>query len=143
MATTFPIEIPASYVPPLALAFAGPEEKALLVTADRPLPVSLRADTSYTDALTGTMEESGATASFSAVSGRAIWLTLSGEWSGMTMLQRSTDGTTWHNLTLSGKIWGQFTGNICEAVTFESEADTYYRLLVDILSGTLTFRIAQ
>lgn len=138
-----PITNPAAYVAPIAVAFGDLDNNALTVTAETPLPVSIRAEAATTAPLNGTLSEDEASGAFAATSGRPIWLTLSGEWSGQAKLQRSADGITWRDITLAGEPWGQFSRNICEQIITESEGGTYYRLTAQILSGTIAFRIAQ
>ncbi|MXP26626.1 hypothetical protein GRI39_11325 [Altererythrobacter indicus] len=138
-----PITNPAAYVSPMAVAFGDVDNKALTVTAETPLPVSIHAEAATTAALDGTLSEDGSSAAFSATSGRAVWLTLAGEWTGQAKLQRSTDGIIWRDITLAGEPWGQFSRNICEQIITESEGGAYYRLSAEVLSGTIAFRIAQ
>lgn len=76
--------------------------------------------------------------------GRAIWLTLSGTWSGTTQVLRSTDGgTTRLPLTIAGGAWGSFTANCNEPVTEESDAAATYYLRITLTSGSATYRMAQ
>lgn len=140
-----PIHAPAAYYPPFAVVFADDEGNGLPVDAANPLPVTVAPPAPETSTpLAGSISASGVVGPFEPVAGRAIWLSLSGTWTGTVAVQRSVDGgATRLPLTAGGLAWAGFTGNACEPVAEESENDAAYYLDVTLASGTLTYRLAQ
>lgn len=140
-----PIHAPASYYPPFAVVFADGEGKGVPVDAANPLPVTVAPPAPETSTpLAGSISDSGVAGPFEPVPGRAIWLSLSGTWTGTVSLQRSIDGgATRLPLTAGGLPWAAFTGNACEPVAEDSESGAAYYLDVTLASGTLTYRLAQ
>lgn len=139
-----PCAAPAAYIPYHALAFSGPSNLAVAVGADHPLPVTATFGTAASEPLGGTASSSAVVGPFEPELGRAIWLTLSGTWSGSVTVKRSTDGgTTKLPLTLGGFAWGSFSGNANEPVAEETVAGATYYLDITIASGTLAYEVAQ
>ncbi|MBW8784654.1 MAG: hypothetical protein JF593_08445 [Novosphingobium sp.] len=136
------IQNPAGYVPEHAVAFSDVDGTAVTVSAAMPLPVSL--SQAANAALSGTAATSGLVGPFQPVLGRPVVLALSGTWSGTVKVSRSTDGgATKLPLTVAGTVWGQYTGNCCEAVWDESEAAARLYLDIALSSGSVTYRLAQ
>lgn len=140
-----PIINPGGYTPARALVFADTDGTAVQVSLASPLPVSMGAGSAAAPAaLSGSLSASGAAGPFTPLTGRPVVLALSGTWSGTVRVQRSTDGgTTRLPLTVGGSTWAQFTGNCCEPVWEENEAGAQLYLAVTVISGTLTYRVAQ
>ena len=137
-----PIQSPGGYAASRAMAFADPVGDGVLVSAADPLPVTL--GSAATAALAGSTAASTVLGPYQPALGRGVMLTLSGSWSGTVKLLRSVDGgVTKLALTIAGASWGQFTANACEPVWEESEAAARLWLDVTLVSGTLTYRIAQ
>lgn len=138
------IQAPAAYVPAHALSFGGLNDAATFVAVDAPLPTRARLIAASSVPLAGTTSASGEFGPFVPELGRAIWVTLSGDWTGTAALLRSTDGgTTWLPLTVGGQPWASYSGNAQEAAAEESDAAASYSLSVALVSGTLTYRVAQ
>jgi hypothetical protein len=138
-----PINAPAGYYPPFALAFADGDGDGRIVDAAHPLPVTLSGDAASAP-LAGSTSASGVLGPFTPVAGRAIWLSLSGTWSGTVAVKRSVDGgTNKLPLTAAGLPWANFAGNACEPVAEEGSAGATYYLDVTLASGTLAYRLAQ
>jgi hypothetical protein len=141
---TAPILAPAGYVPEHAVAFGSQDGPATPVDLANPLPVALTLAMALSTALTGSSVTSGTAGPFVPQMGRAIWMTLTGVWSGTVQLMRSLDsGATMVPLTIGGLQWGAFTANCNEPVAEETVVGTTYYLAVAITSGTATYRIAQ
>ena len=136
-----PIQSPASYVPSRATAFADIDGTSLLVSSSNPLPVTLNGGS--TTPLAGSTSATGSVGPFSPVIGRPVMLMLSGTWTGLVKVMRSTDGgTTRLPLTVAGGSWAQFSANCCEPVWEESDAAATLYLDVTLASGTLAYRIS-
>lgn len=141
--TTSPLQPPARYVAPFAVAFATPEGDSDVVSATNPLPVSSAAAAAPA-ALAGTAATSAVVGPFLPVSGRPVMLALSGTWSGQVRLLRSTNGgATKLPLTALGQAYGTFVANLCEPVWEEGETGAGLYLELTITSGTLTYRMGQ
>lgn len=140
-----PIAPPAGYVPPAAAAFADDAGDCVLVSAARPLPVTLAAAPGDVPAaLAGTTTTAVLAGPFAAVQDRPIMIELTGQWQGTVDVQRSRDGgATRTALTAGGLPWGRFTANACETVWQETEAGVTFYLAIDLTAGTLTYRVAQ
>lgn len=139
-----PVAVPAGYLTGQAIAYLAPNDHAVLVSTAAPLPVTATPVAASSVALTGTTPASTIVGPFTPQLGRAIWLTLSGAWTGSAQLQRSTDGgTTKLALTANGQPYGAYTANANEAVVEETCADATFYLAVTLSSGTLTYRVAQ
>ena len=138
------VEVPAGFVPQYALAFGAVDGPAVAVHAANPLPVRAVQQAAAASALAGTLSASDTVGPFVPDLGRAIWISLSGSWSGTVDVLRSVDGgATKLPLTIGGERWGRFGGNANEAVADESEAGATYYLAVALQAGTLTYRVAQ
>lgn len=137
-----PIQIPSGYTTPRAVAFADTDGSALIVSAAVPMPVTFGIPVATP--LAATTAATTQAGPYQPALGRGVVLTLSGAWTGTVKVLRSTDGgTTKQPLTVAGDVWGQFTGNACEAVWEESEALARLYLDITLTSGSLTYRLAQ
>jgi len=153
MPTNNPIKTPAGYVPAFALGFSGPEGELEIVQNGKPLPVALTATdplvvlpgfATAPSPLVGTSAANVVAGPFTPVAGRPVVLSLSGEWQGSVQLMRSVDaGVTLHPVTAGGFAWGHYTGNVCEPVWEEQEANAQLHLDITLTSGTISYRIAQ
>lgn len=138
------IDAPASFVPQQAIAFGPSGGQAVAVDAANPLPIVVRPVAAQSTPLAGSAGASGSIGPFQPELGRAIWLTLSGSWTGTVTVKRSVDGgATTQGLTIGGANWAVFAGNANEPVAEESEAAARYYLDVVLTSGTLAYRVAQ
>ena len=141
---TLPCAAPAAYVPYHALAFTGLSDEALAVGSQQPLPVTATFGLAASTPLAGTLSASAIVGPFEPELGRAIWLTLSGSWSGSVTVKRSTDaGATRLPLTAGGLAWAAFSANANEPVAEESVAEAAYYLDVTLVSGTLAYAVMQ
>ena len=139
-----PIVAPAGYVPEYAIAFGAMGGSAVSVDAEHPLPTAVTLAAATSTPLQATTASSGLFGPFTPNRGRAIWLTLSGTWSGTVQVLRSADGgTTRLPLTIAGTPWANFTGNVQEVIGEESDVAALWYLSVTLASGTITFRVAQ
>jgi hypothetical protein len=137
------IQNPAGYTVTRAVAYADVDGSMVQVAATNPLPVAMGAAAAATP-LTGTASTSSVVGPFPPVAGRAAMLVLTGTWSGTVSVTRSTDGgTTRQPLTVNGVVWGQYTGNVCEAVWEESESAAQLYLDITLASGSVSYRLAQ
>ena len=94
--------------------------------------------------LSGNAVATGVVGPFTPKLGRAIWLALSGTWTGTVTVKRSADGgTTKLPLTAGGQPWAVFTANAYEQIVEETEDGATYYLDVTLASGTLTYRVSQ
>lgn len=143
--SNLPIHAPASYYPPFAVVFADGEGGGVRVDAANPLPVAVAPPVAEASTpLSGSISASGVIGPFEPVGGRAIWLALSGDWTGTVVVQRSADGgATRLPLTAGGLPWASFTSNTCEPVAEEDGSGAAYYLDVTLASGTLDYRLAQ
>ena len=115
------------------------------VDALHPLPVTMQNPAPATSTpLTGTANASTTVGPFTPQLARAIWISLSGTWTGTVQVLRSTDGgATKLPLTVAGASWGSFTANCNEPVAEESDAAATYYLSITLASGSVTYRVAQ
>ena len=144
MSITPSVNAPAGFVPEYAIAFGTQDGPAVAVDAANPLPTSATIVPALSAPLVGTAATTSTVGPFTPQLGRAIWLTLSGTWTGTAQLLRSTDGgTTKLPLTAGGQSWGSFTANCNEAVAEESVSGATYYLAVTLASGSLGYRVAQ
>lgn len=138
-----PIQNPAGYAVTRAIAYADVDGSMVQVAAAAPLPVSIGASAATTP-LSGTASSSTVVGPYQPALGRAMILALSGSWSGTVSVTRSTDGGTIRlPLTVNGATWGQYSGNVCEAVWEESESAARFYLEITLGSGSLAYRLAQ
>lgn len=139
-----PVSVPSGYLTGQAIAYLAPNDHAVLVSTAAPLPVRLTPAAAVSTALIGQTSTSGAIGPFAPEPGRAIWLTLTGSWTGSVQLLRSTDGgATRLPLTAAGQPYASYTANANEAVIEDACAGVGYWLAVTLASGTLTYRLAQ
>ena len=141
-----PIQNPTGYVIPRAVAYADTDGSMLQVSTAAPLPVAVLAGggSTATIALAGTAATTAVVGPYQPAIGRAVMLLLTGAWTGTVKVLRSVDsGTTKQPLTINGAVWGQFSGNCCEAVWDESEAAARFYLDITLASGSVTYRVAQ
>lgn len=146
MPSTGTVTAPAGYVPRQAISFGSEGAAAIAVDDSNPLPVRPIASVGATSTpLAATTTASGASAAFAPQLSRAIWLTLSGVWTGSVTLQRSTDaGATWNALTYGdGSARPAWTANMQATIAEETVAGATYRLLITITSGSLSYRMEQ
>lgn len=140
---TASIQTPAGFAPAYAIGFAGADQSLQLASSEQPLPVAL-ATPPTAPALAGTTAASLLAGPFVPVTGRAIMLTLAGDWQGTVTLLRSTDGgTTRHPVTAGGLPWGSFTANACEAVWEEFDPLATLYLELEPASGTISYRMGH
>ena len=138
-----PLLNPVGYAVTRAVAYADVDGSMVQVAATSPLPVAIGAAAASTP-LTGTAYASTVAGPFQPVQGRAAMLVLTGTWSGTVSVTRSTDGgTTRQPLTVNGNVWGQYTGNVCEAMWEESESAARLYLDITLASGSVSYRLAQ
>ena len=138
------VDNPARYIPPAAIAFGAKGSDATFVDAAHPLPVEHKLTASGAAPLAGSVSATGVLGPFTPKPGRAIWLTLSGSWTGTVTTKRSVDGgTSKFPLTAGGQPWAAFTANANEQIAEESESGATWYLDVTLASGTLTYRLAQ
>ncbi|GAA0452020.1 MULTISPECIES: hypothetical protein [Sphingomonas] len=144
MSSSIPIDVPAPFVPAVGLSFGQPGADAVFVDAANPMPVRLARAPAAAIPLAGTASASGRVGPFVPELDRPIHLTLSGSWSGTVRVLRSVDGgTTLDPLTLAGEPWAVFTTNANEPVAEESVSGTSYYVEFSLLSGAVTYRVAQ
>ena len=139
-----PIQNPAGYAIPRAIAYADVDGSMLQVSNSAPLPVAVSGGAAATTPLTGIATVSAVVGPYQPAIGRAVMLLLTGTWTGTIKMVRSVDGgTTKQPLTINGTAWGQFTANCCEAVWDESESAARLYLDIALSSGSVTYRVAQ
>lgn len=137
-----PIQNPVGYAVTRAVAYADVDGSMIQVASASPLPVTFGA--ASTTPLTGNASVSAIVGPYLPALGRAVMLVLTGTWSGSVSVVRSVDGgATRQPLTVNGAAWGQFTGNVCEAVWEESEAAAQLYLDIALTSGSVSYRLAQ
>ena len=140
------IHNPASSVPPHAIMFGDIGDTPAAVTADTPLPVETRSAQAIARStpLAGTTSATTQAGPFAPDLGRPIMIALSGSWSGTVDLLRSTDGgATRLPVTAGGGAWGHYEANANEPVWVETEAAARFYLAIALVSGTLSYRVAQ
>ncbi|WP_309623832.1 hypothetical protein [Novosphingobium sp.] len=138
-----PIQNPVGYAVTRAVAYADVDGSMIQVAAAAPLPVSIGASAATTP-LAATAAASTVAGPYQPALGRAVMLVLTGTWSGTVSVTRSVDGgTTRQPLTVNGNVWGQYFGNVCEAVWEESESAARLYLEITLASGSVSYRLAQ
>ncbi len=139
------VETPASFVPQVAIAFGSVGGAASVVDAACPLPTRNVGVAADSVPLAGTSAATGTFGPFAPDLSRAIWVTLSGSWSGSVQLLRSTDGGTTNRAitTSDGTPKGQWSGNVNAPITEETVAGAHYYLAVTLTSGTLAYEVRQ
>jgi hypothetical protein len=139
------VEAPGGFVPQIALTFGARDGAAVAVDPGNPLPTRVLTGAAGSVPLLGTLAESGSAGPFVPELARAIVVTLSGEWSGVATLLRSSDGgATRRPLTfIDGSAKGVWNGNVNAAIGEESVAGASYYLQFVRTAGTLAFRVEQ
>lgn len=144
MRETIPAKAPAGFVPEAAIAFADTDGSAILVDAAHPLPVVPAQSGATASPLSGSASASLVAGPFAAQPGFAIWLTLSGSWTGTITVKRSIDGgATLLPLTIAGQAWARFTANVQEPICEDRTGGAGYYLDIALTSGTVSYRVQQ
>jgi hypothetical protein len=140
--TSTSISVPAGFAPAYAVGFSDTAGQLALVSDTAPLPVATAAPAPAP--LTGQASASELARPFEATPGRAIVVTLDGEWEGTVQLLRSTDGgLTKVPLRAGGSPWAEYTASGCEQAWVETEEGTSSYLDIVLVSGTLAYRVSQ
>ena len=140
---TYPIEAPGGFAPVFALGSDDGSGQLALVSHGAPLPTVALAPTAPAP-LIGNASNAMVAGPFEPTPLAPVFLTLTGEWTGMVRILRSIDGgATRHPLTIAGSEWAVFYSNACEPVWQEGERGALLYLDIAPTSGTLTYRIAQ
>ena len=143
MKSSAPIATPAGYASAIAVGFADSQDRLAVVGRDAPLPIVVHGPPAPPP-LQGSTDQSVTLGPFAAAADRTITVTLSGEWTGQVRLLRSTDGgATLTGLSVAGLAWGAFTGPCCEQVWHETEAGVGFYLAVELVTGTIAYRVSQ
>lgn len=138
-----PISTPAGFAPAVALGYSDADNRLEKVSEAKPLPVTIQAGEG-SPALEGMASADTLVGPFAAAAGRAIVVTLAGEFVGTARLLRSTDGgATKVGLLVADHEWGVITSPGCEQVWVESEAGATFYLEISIDSGAMTYRVSQ
>lgn len=144
MARTIRSDAPAGFVPEAAIALTDRDGIAVPIGPDRPLPVLIASAPAAGDPIVGTASADTLIGPFAPELGRAIWVTLTGDWTGAVTVQRSTgDAAARRPLTAGGVPIARFRGNAQEPVAEETVAGATYWLEIAISSGTLGYRVQQ
>lgn len=143
-----PISYPGRYAPGVAINYLGDDGWAQQVSGSAPLPVVLASSVTgsiHTPLpMIGSSSTHYTTVAFIPVPNRPLLLTLTGAWTGTVKLLRGSDpGAPKLPLTLGGAPWAVFTGNVCEPVWEETETSAVFYLDAAVVSGTVTWRLAQ
>lgn len=142
MSAPTPITAPAGFAPAYAVGFSDPTGNLVLVNQDARLPVASAAPAP--EPLVGQASDGGQVGPFSAVAGRVVSVTLGGEWQGTVRLLRSTNGgATLSPLRVAGEPWGQYNAAGCEQAWLECEEGVSFYLDIDLISGTVAYRVSQ
>ena len=140
------VELPAGYAPMTGIGFGDPGAAVVPVDYDTPLPVMTPGGAASTATpLTGSTSATATVGPFTPQLGRAIWVTLSGSWSGSVQMLRSRDGgTTKLPLTYGdGSAKPSWTSNVNAAVAEETVSGATYYLAITLNSGSVTYRLEQ
>lgn len=140
-----PVLTPAGFAPGQAMYVTGPTGQADPVSANNPMPSQPSYGAAASTAVSGAASTSGNSNPFTPDLGRAIWVRLSGSWTGTAQLTRSTDGgATWYPITTgSGTVKGLWTGNVNAPITEETCKGAIYRLEIALTSGTINYEVRQ
>ncbi len=137
-----PLVVQVNNTTPMAVSVSN--AAPLAVNVNNTMPMAVNLVNPITTALAGNASASAVVGPFAPVMGRAVILSLAGNWVGTVKLTRSTDGgVTKLPLTIAGGEWANFTGNCCEAVWEESDAMASLYLDITLVSGTVAYRLAQ
>jgi hypothetical protein len=139
------VRAPGGFVPGQAIAFGAYDGPATAVDHTHPLPIASTVVAASSTPLTGSLSASGTAGPFAPQLGRPIWLTLSGSWSGVVQLLRSTDGgTTKLPLTYGdGSAKPVFAGAMQAPVAEETVGAATYYLAATLTAGALAYRMEQ
>ena len=140
--TSHSISVPAGFAPAYAVGYSDAGGQLALVSDSAPLPVATAAPAPAP--LSGQSATSEVVGPFAATPGRAIVVTLDGEFDGVVRLLRSTDGgLTKVPLRVGGAEWAEFTQTGCEQAWTETEEGTSFYLDIALNSGTVYYRVSQ
>jgi hypothetical protein len=141
-ATSAAISTPAGFAPAYAIGYSDESGLLAVVSNAAPLPVATSAPAPA--ALAGETSTSQLAGPFAATAGRAIVVTLTGDWQGSARLLRSSDGgATMVPLRVGGFAWAEYTQSGCEQAWMETEEGISFYLDVALTSGTLAYRVSQ
>jgi hypothetical protein len=141
------VQAPGGFAPATAIGFGALGSGVTTVDPSNPLPVATGASqaAARSAVLAGNAVSSGLIGPFTPDLGRAIWVTLSGSWTGTVRVKRSTDGgTTLLPLTyIDGSARGMWSASVNAPVGEESVAGVAWFLDFQRTGGTLTYRMEQ
>jgi len=138
------IEAPGHFVPQIALSFGESGAPALPIHEASPLPVRTINLPAASTPLAGSADADVVAGPFVPEPARAIWISLSGSWTGTVTVTRSIDGgLTRLPLTMGGDPWARFTGNANEPIGEESAAEASWYLDIEVSSGAVTYEVRQ
>jgi hypothetical protein len=136
------ISVPAGFAPAYAAGYADAGGQLALVSQTSPLPVATAAPAA--DPLVGQTAASTVAGPFYATVGRAIVVTLDGDWQGTVRLLRSTDdGATRIPLRVGGATWAEYSEAGCEQAWSETEEGVSFYLDITLSSGSVAYRVSQ
>lgn len=140
-----PADAPAGFVPIQALAVPDAQGTMQLLAAAHPLPVEVISASAGGTTVSGTAGTGNSlSVPFEAEPGLPVWLTLSGNWIGTVVCERSDDGgVTWNRLTAGGRQLPGFAAAAHEAVLCEARGGIAIRLNFNLISGTAAYRVSQ
>ena len=143
MPTPPPISLPAGYAPAVAFGFADAEARLAMVSAAKPLPVTLTASAPPAP-LAGSTTQSLMAGPYHAVRDLPILVALEGNWTGTVQLLRSDDGgATRLPLRVAGIEWGTYHEQGVEQAWIETEHGISFYLDIALVSGTVAYRVSQ
>lgn len=143
MLNKYPISPPSSYVTAVAAGYADAEGNLVLVDAATPLPIAAVRGVAP-EPLQGSATQSLVAGPFEPLADAPVHLELGGDWSGRVELHRSADGgTTRSPVTAGGQPWAQFESNVNEVIWQEAERGATLYLDIQLVSGTLSYRVSQ
>jgi hypothetical protein len=139
------IQFPAGWAPGTSICVKQSNGTCAPVAADNPLPTAAGVATATSTALTGTATTTSTVGPFTPNLGRAIWLTLSGTFTGSVTLLRSRDGgTTKLPLTYGdGSAKPAWTTAFNAPVAEETVTGATYYLSITLTSGGVSYRLEQ
>ena len=136
------ISVPAGFAPVYAVGYSDLDGALALASYAAPLPVAMSAPAP--NPLVGETTLSGTVGPFAAVTGRAILVTLDGDWQGTVRLLRSIDGgATKLALRVGGEAWSEYTSPGCEQAWSETEEGASFYLDIALDSGAVVYRVSQ
>ena len=136
------ISVPAGFAPAYAAGYADAGGQLAVVSHASPLPVVTSAPPPAP--LSGHTATSAVAGPFNATVGRAIVVSLDGEWTGTVRLLRSTDrGATRLPLRVAGGPWGEYSTSGCEQAWSETEEGVSFYVDISLNSGALAYGVSQ